>query len=236
MSVTPTERHPAAIADHDSPAAGGLSSALAALPLLDPPSDGWLRLRASLQQGTEDVEQTTPTSVRGALAMSRQARNWQSGWRVKRSLRLLAVAAIMALAALIVGVPAAWKAQPAAPIQSTVVGDGASNAEMARPVLLVVSGDDSPQAEALMIESARLQSVLSGSGASGRDAETLAIELALVDRMQWIDYLLADPEASAATREVLWRERVELLTQRLALSQRDSLIAASDAVIREVIL
>ena len=107
---------------------------------------------------------------------------------------------------------------------------------MPATVAPVVAGEDSPQAEALMIESARLQSVLGGSAASGRDAETLAIEIALVDRMQWIDYLLVDPEATAATREVLWRQRVELLTQRVALTQRDSLIAASDAATREVTL
>jgi len=238
MSVMPTDRHPPAPREQDSPRDAGLSAALAALPLLDPPFDGWQRLRASLEHGAADASQAgsaSPAPMTRPLAGGAATRGWQSTVRRKRSQRLLAVAAIMALAALIVGLPDVWNAPPAAPTEIVATSTDAADTHKAPPSLIATS-EDSSQAEALMAESARLQSILSGSGANVRDAETLAIDLGLVDRLQWIDYVLADPDATAATREVLWRERVQLLTQRVALTQRDSLIAASDAASREVTL
>ncbi|MGQ0798890.1 MAG: hypothetical protein ACT4NL_02100 [Pseudomarimonas sp.] len=248
MSVMPTDRHAPALVNQDSPGDQGLSAALAALPLRDPPNDGWLRLRASLEQTEAEDDQAGSASFAAATRASGDGaatrslptglptHSWQSAARFTRRQRWLAVAAILALAALIVGSPDAWRAPPAAPSEVTEVNTDAPSGRVAPPSELVATGEDSSQAEALMIESARLQSILSGFGSNGRDAQTLAIELGLVDRMQWIDYLLADPDATAATREVLWRERVQLLTQRVALSQRDSLIAASDAANREVTL
>ncbi len=230
MSVMPTDRHAAPNSEPDSPDSASLSSALAALPLLDPPADGWLRLRASLEQSKALADQASSAPI------TPQARRLHPRWGLRRGPRLLAMAAVMALAALMVGLPDAWKAPPASPVLSAVVSVAGANPDLATAAVPAETGDDNSQTETLMAESARLQSVLSWTASSGRDAETLALELALVDRMQWIDYLLADPEATAATREVLWRERVELLTQRVALTQRDSLIAASDAATREATL
>ena len=233
MSVMPTDRRAAETNVHDLPASASLSHALATLPLFDPPSDGWLRLRASIEKGGFPSTQSNHANTR---LTGLPPRPWRSPWRVQRGHRLLAVAAALALAALLLGVPDDWKSLPALPINTALVNPVGTAPDVAEHVLPGATSDENSQTETLMAESARLQSLLGFTAASGRDAETLAIELALVDRMQWIDYLLADPNATAATREVLWQQRVELLTQRLALGQRDSLIAASDAATREVTL
>jgi hypothetical protein len=82
--------------------------------------------------------------------------------------------------------------------------------------------------DALAEESARLEALLAWIAPGGRSAEALAIDLALIDRMQWVDHLLASPATDAATREVLWRERVALLSRRLLLSEHESLAISGD--------
>lgn len=80
---------------------------------------------------------------------------------------------------------------------------------------------------ALQAESAHLEAMLAWLEPGLRGADALAIDIQLVDRLQWIDRLLADPLASDGTHEVLWRQRVDLLGQRVALSQDESLLAVA---------
>jgi len=130
--------------------------------------------------------------------------------RQRRWRAVLAFAAVLALA---FGLRIWW---PAAPGEVSTVND--------------VPVAESSQAQ-LLRESAELERWLLALGPGQRDAESLALELPLIDRLQWVDHLLGDPDASALTREVLWRERVGLQQQRVALRRRESLLAASDAAL-----
>ncbi len=131
----------------------------------------------------------------------------------RRRTRWLALAAVLAMAAITLRWQSAHLPTPA----------GTDTPDAAIP--LIASRNDQ-----LIEQSAQLESLLAWMAPGSRTAEALAVDVSLVDRLQWIDYLLTDPQTGAATREVLWSERVELLTQRVALSQRESLVAiAADA-------
>jgi hypothetical protein len=91
------------------------------------------------------------------------------------------------------------------------------------------AGSDGPalEVDALVARSALLEWQLAAVDAGGRSADLVAVDLELVERLQWIDRLLGEPAGQAATRELLWRERVRLLDQRLLLAGDAALIAAA---------
>ncbi len=130
--------------------------------------------------------------------------------RRRRIAGLLAMAASLALAALFV-------VRPGPEPSTDVIADAPA-------------GDDGREIDlvALVARSAALEAQLTWFDAGGRSADLVALDLALVERMQWIDRLLAEPDGQPATRELLWRERVRLLDQRLALAGDAALIAATD--------
>ncbi len=130
--------------------------------------------------------------------------------RRRRVAGLLALAASAALAALLVVRPAPEPAAEA--IVDASAGEDVGDFDVG----------------ALVARSAALEAQLAWLDAGGRSADVVAVDLALVERMQWIDRLLAEPDGRPATRELLWRERVRLLDQRLALAGDAALIAAAD--------
>lgn len=87
------------------------------------------------------------------------------------------------------------------------------------------ASDEDPLAE-LFERSARLEAELGWLEADAPRAAALAADLDLVERLQWVDLLLGDPQTGAATREVLWRERVDLLRRRVALGRLELLLIA----------
>ncbi len=177
-----------------------IGAALRGLPAVTPPPDGWLRLQAAIRRDAIAQQRPTPRRISG--------RRWLPG---------LALAASLAVAALLLQqLPQGVPEPDADPI-----------AEVGAPATATAVATTSTS-EQLIEQSAQLEAVLSWLVAGSASAESLALDLGLVDRLQWIDHLLADPAASAATREVLWRERVDLLRQRVRLNQRDALAANSN--------
>jgi len=88
------------------------------------------------------------------------------------------------------------------------------------------SASDEAALAALIDRSTRLEAELGWLEADAPSAAALAADLDLVERLQWVDLLLSDPQTGAATREVLWRERVELLQRRVALGRHELLLIA----------
>lgn len=174
-----------------------LGRALRALPAGQPPEDGWQRLRMGLEQQTR---LSAGPSVRARIRRSSRA-----GW---------SLAATLALAAVLTGLTSLWPAQEQ-PLSTAATRDLIEQQPVAK------TADDD-----LLAESARLEAQLNWLSASSQSAESLALDLALVDRLQWVDRLLADAAVTPATREVLWQQRVNLLRQRIGLGQRESLLAA----------
>ncbi|MFA5685114.1 MAG: hypothetical protein WCZ65_02935 [Lysobacteraceae bacterium] len=84
----------------------------------------------------------------------------------------------------------------------------------------VASAGETAALDALIAESARLETLLGWIEADELDAQTLAIDIELTEQLGWIDRLLAEPDARPATLDVLWQERVYLLRQRYALGQQ----------------
>jgi hypothetical protein len=150
--------------------------------------------------------------LRASLPLPTAASAGHRPRRYRQGQRWLALAAALALTAVLVSQQHRWSP------------DNGSATTVAAPARAAAVGNS----DALAEESARLEALLAWIAPGGRSAEALAIDLALIDRMQWVDHLLASPATDAATREVLWRERVALLSRRLLLSEHESLAISGD--------
>lgn len=156
------------------------------------------------RDGWESLQATIAARRAGSRQAPRRRHRWLAGMAVAASLGLVAVLIV--------------PAQQDAPGKSTPTPESAAtdaapaNGEFALNALIARSGE--------------LEAQLAWLEDAPRDGDALGVDLALIDRLQWVDQLLSSDPGSPDTAEVLWRERIQLLSRRLALSQSESLIAS----------
>lgn len=127
--------------------------------------------------------------------------------RRRQQRRLWLTAAVLALASLL---PLQlWRSGPASP---TLPAELTASSELA----------------ALQAESARLDDWLRQRDSSVQSAGLAALDEQIIERVQWIDSLLAEADTSNAASRALWGERVLLLRQLATLEQPAAWLAASE--------
>jgi hypothetical protein len=87
----------------------------------------------------------------------------------------------------------------------------------AEPASASAAPDGTPDVDALIAESARLENLLYAVDAEALSASATALSLEYEERVQRIDVALSDPSLSADERTALWERRVDLLREHAGL-------------------